>query len=44
MKNNLHTIDVQKAEKAGIRFYSFGEQLDLVYLKETLKRTDEVKS
>ncbi|MDB5206289.1 MAG: hypothetical protein JWR72_1364 [Flavisolibacter sp.] len=43
MKNYPQNIDVQKAEEAGIRFYSSSEDQELAYLKEALKRTDEEK-
>lgn len=43
MKNYPQNIDIQKAEEAGIRFYSSGDDQELAYLKEALERTDEEK-
>ena len=41
MKNYHQNIDIQKAEEAGIRFYSSVEEQELAYLKEALERTDD---
>ena len=34
-------IDIEKAEKAGIRFFSSAEEQELAYLREAVKKTDE---
>ncbi|MFN2438219.1 MAG: hypothetical protein ABR503_03400 [Chitinophagaceae bacterium] len=43
MKIYLDSVDIQKAEEAGIRFYNSSQEQELFYLKEALKRTDEGK-